>query len=165
MAALVMLKEYYGEPCAGFSIPASEHSTMTSWGREKELDAMRNMLEKYPKGVVACVSDSYDVFNACENYWGTELKEMIDLFQDEGTNKGHITYNEFLPRIIGLNALNRYDLRVRTEGYSNDYDSTCNPSIFNEFATQAKMTKKTRQLSLGQGQDRSEEHTSELQSP
>ena len=36
-----------------------------------------------------------------------------------------------------MNALNRYDLRVRTEGYSNDYDSTCNPSIFNEFATAA----------------------------
>ena len=49
----------------------------------------------------------------------------------------HITYNEFLPRIIGLNAMNLYDLRVRTEGYSNDYDPTCNPSMFNEFATAA----------------------------
>jgi len=47
MAALVMLKEYYGEPCAGFSIAASEHSTMTSWGREKECQAMKNMLEQY----------------------------------------------------------------------------------------------------------------------
>ena len=40
-------------------------------------------------------------------------------------------------RIIGLNAMNRYDLRVRTEGYSTKYDPTCNPSIFNEFATAA----------------------------
>eukprot|EP00421_Protoceratium_reticulatum_P008131 CAMPEP_0168365072 /NCGR_PEP_ID=MMETSP0228-20121227/4531_1 /TAXON_ID=133427 /ORGANISM="Protoceratium reticulatum, Strain CCCM 535 (=CCMP 1889)" /LENGTH=992 /DNA_ID=CAMNT_0008377845 /DNA_START=54 /DNA_END=3028 /DNA_ORIENTATION=+ len=78
MAALMMAKEFYGEPCAGFSIPASEHSTMTSWGREKELEAFRNMLEQYPKGIVACVSDSYDIFNACEQYWGTELKEMIE---------------------------------------------------------------------------------------
>jgi len=77
MAALVMLSEYYGEDCAGFSIPASEHSTMTSWGREHELDAMRNMLQQYPTGIVACVSDSYDIFNACENYWGTELKSLI----------------------------------------------------------------------------------------
>lgn len=39
---------------------------------------MRNMLMQYPTGIVACVSDSYDVFNACENYWGTELKPLIE---------------------------------------------------------------------------------------
>ncbi|CAK0831570.1 unnamed protein product [Prorocentrum cordatum] len=78
MAALIMLKEFYGEPCAGFSIPASEHSTMTSWGREGEVEAMRNMLTQYPKGLVACVSDSYDIFKACTDYWGTELKATIE---------------------------------------------------------------------------------------
>merc|ERR1712045_748294 len=78
MAALVMLKGYYGEPCAGFSIPASEHSTMTSWGQSGECRAMKNMLEQYPKGLVACVSDSYDIFRACEKYWGTELKSQIE---------------------------------------------------------------------------------------
>merc|ERR1740116_211677 len=49
-----------------------------------------------------------------------------------GATFQHITYNEFLPRIIGLNAMNLYDLRVRTEGYSNDYDPTCNPAMFND---------------------------------
>jgi len=78
MVALMLLKEYYGASAAGFSIPASEHSTMTSWGKEGELDAMRNMLQQYPTGLVACVSDSFDVFNACENYWGTQLKSMIE---------------------------------------------------------------------------------------
>mmetsp|Transcript_18826 Transcript_18826/g.54432 ORF Transcript_18826/g.54432 Transcript_18826/m.54432 type:complete len:495 (-) Transcript_18826:245-1729(-) len=78
LTALACIKEYYGETGCAFSIPASEHSTMTSWGREKEVDAMRNMLEKYPKGLVACVSDSYDIFQACEKYWGTELKDMIE---------------------------------------------------------------------------------------
>jgi len=78
MAALVCCKDYYGEECAGFSIPASEHSTMTSWGREKECEAMKNMLTSYPKGIVACVSDSYDVFKACTDYWGGELKAMIE---------------------------------------------------------------------------------------
>jgi len=69
-------------------------------------------------------------------HWGDER-----LFQEGrrimGAMNQHITYNEFLPRIIGLNAMNLYDLRVRTEGYSTDYDPTCNPSIFNEFATAA----------------------------
>ncbi len=33
MAALLVTRRYYHEAMAGFSIPASEHSTMTSWGR------------------------------------------------------------------------------------------------------------------------------------
>ena len=33
--------------------------------------------------------------------------------------------------------MNLYNLRVQTEGYSEDYDATCNPGIFNEFATAA----------------------------
>eukprot|EP00298_Acanthocystis_sp_HF-20_P008973 c18025_g1_i1.p1 GENE.c18025_g1_i1~~c18025_g1_i1.p1 ORF type:complete len:481 (+),score=184.46 c18025_g1_i1:63-1505(+) len=77
MAALVVANEFYSEKCAGFSIPASEHSTITSWGRDKELDAMRNMLDSYPTGLVACVSDSYDVYNACGKIWGEELKDKI----------------------------------------------------------------------------------------
>ncbi|CAK0822086.1 unnamed protein product [Prorocentrum cordatum] len=78
MAALVMLRKFNGEPCGGFSIPASEHSTMTSWGREGEVSAMRNMLEMSPTGLVECVSDSYDIFKACTDYWGTELKTTIE---------------------------------------------------------------------------------------
>jgi len=78
MAAVVCAKEFYGEPMAGYSIPASEHSTITSWGRDKECDAMKNMLTQYPKGIVACVSDSYDVFKACTDYWGTQLKATIE---------------------------------------------------------------------------------------
>jgi nicotinamide phosphoribosyltransferase len=61
----------------GFSIPASEHSTITAWGREHELDAYRNMLQAYPSGLVACVSDSYNVYNACEKLWGELLKPDI----------------------------------------------------------------------------------------
>eukprot|EP00418_Pyrodinium_bahamense_P015780 CAMPEP_0179124156 /NCGR_PEP_ID=MMETSP0796-20121207/58660_1 /TAXON_ID=73915 /ORGANISM="Pyrodinium bahamense, Strain pbaha01" /LENGTH=992 /DNA_ID=CAMNT_0020822809 /DNA_START=21 /DNA_END=2999 /DNA_ORIENTATION=+ len=79
LAALMLAKEFYhADPIAGYSIPASEHSTITTWGPQRELDAFRNMLEQYPKGPVACVSDSYDIFNACEQYWGTDLKDKIE---------------------------------------------------------------------------------------
>jgi len=77
MAAIVCGNVYYSEPCAGSSIPASEHSTITSWTKEGELDAFRNMLTAYPKGLVACVSDSYNIFEACKTYWGKELKDLI----------------------------------------------------------------------------------------
>lgn len=74
---LVLAKRFYNEFMAGFSIPASEHSTITSWLKEHEVDACRNMLEQYPEGLVACVSDSYDIFNCCANIWGGALKEQI----------------------------------------------------------------------------------------
>jgi nicotinamide phosphoribosyltransferase len=77
LPALELLDEVYGEPCGGFSIPASEHSTITSWGEAHELDAMRNMLEQYPTGLVACVSDSFDIFQACGEYWGGVLRERV----------------------------------------------------------------------------------------
>lgn len=35
------------------------------------------MLTQFPNGLVAVVSDSYDVWNACENIWGDALKDLI----------------------------------------------------------------------------------------
>lgn len=77
MRALEFAQTYYGTPMAGFSIPASEHSTITSWGKGNESAAFANMLAKYPDGLVACVSDSYDIYNAVANLWGTELHKEV----------------------------------------------------------------------------------------
>ena len=76
----VCAREYYGENMAGFSIPAAEHSTITSWGKENEKEAFKNMLEQFPKGLVAVVSDSYDIYNAVGKLWGEDLKSMIEAF-------------------------------------------------------------------------------------
>jgi nicotinamide phosphoribosyltransferase len=70
MPSLIMGREFYDAPCAGYSIPAYEHSTVTSWGREHEVDCYRHALRAYPKGPLSVVSDSYDFFNAIENIWG-----------------------------------------------------------------------------------------------
>jgi nicotinamide phosphoribosyltransferase len=77
VVALRYLRRRYGIRCAGFSVPAAEHSTITSWGREFEAQACDNMLVQYPKGIVAVVSDSYDVFNACDNIWGGSLVKRV----------------------------------------------------------------------------------------
>jgi nicotinamide phosphoribosyltransferase len=71
--------EYYDAEVCGFSIPAMEHSTVTSWGRENEAKAYSNMLKIYgkPGAPVAFVSDSYDIFNACKHIWGEELKQQV----------------------------------------------------------------------------------------
>ena len=76
---IMFAREYYGEEMAGNSIAAAEHSSITSWGRERELLAYRNMVKKFckPGRVVACVSDSYNIYNAIENMWCEELRDEV----------------------------------------------------------------------------------------
>jgi nicotinamide phosphoribosyltransferase len=71
--------KFYHHKMAGFSIPAAEHSSTTSWGKEHEVDAYRNILKQFakPGALVAIVSDSYDLWNAITNLWGTELKDEV----------------------------------------------------------------------------------------
>jgi nicotinamide phosphoribosyltransferase len=79
ISGVLYAREYYGAGVAGFSIPAAEHSTITSWGREGELDAYRNILTQFakPGSIVAVVSDSYDVYNAAEKLWGEALRQQV----------------------------------------------------------------------------------------
>jgi nicotinamide phosphoribosyltransferase len=75
---VLFARRYYGADMAGFSIPASEHSTMTSWGQEREADAYSNMIDKFgATGLYAVVSDSYDINNAVSEIWGKQLKERV----------------------------------------------------------------------------------------
>lgn len=77
LQALRVARKYYSERMAGFSIPAAEHSTITSWGKENEVKAFANMLDSFPKGLVAVVSDSFDIFKACEELWGKKLRDKV----------------------------------------------------------------------------------------
>jgi nicotinamide phosphoribosyltransferase len=79
ISGILYAREYYGAGVAGFSIPAAEHSTITSWGRDGEVDAYRNMLNNFakPGSILAVVSDSYDVFNAASKLWGEELRQQV----------------------------------------------------------------------------------------
>lgn len=82
LAANEFISEYYAdvEYMASNSIPAAEHSTISAWGEMRESDAFRNMLTQFGQNknyaAVAVVSDTYDIFKACET-WGTELKAPV----------------------------------------------------------------------------------------
>jgi nicotinamide phosphoribosyltransferase len=78
MSGILHVMDVYGDDVPGFSIPAAEHSTITSWGRSNEVDAYRNMVKQFggEGKIVAVVSDSYDIYKACE-MWGTELKDDV----------------------------------------------------------------------------------------
>jgi len=79
LEALLVARKYYNAEMPGYSIPASEHSSMTTWGREREPDAYRNMIKqfapKYP--VIAIVGDSWDMENAAREIFGNQLKQDI----------------------------------------------------------------------------------------
>ncbi|SKA14300.1 nicotinamide phosphoribosyltransferase [Chitinophaga eiseniae] len=78
IAASIFAKRYYNAATApGLSIPATEHSIVTMLGEPGEPDIFKHVLNTFPTGTIACVSDSYNIFRACEEYWGTELKEQI----------------------------------------------------------------------------------------
>jgi nicotinamide phosphoribosyltransferase len=76
--ALEAAEEYYSELMAGFSIAAAEHSTIMAWGPENEYDAFKNMVEQFGKNALyAVVSDTNNIFEACENIWGEMLRRKV----------------------------------------------------------------------------------------
>ncbi|WP_412028137.1 nicotinate phosphoribosyltransferase [Deinococcus yunweiensis] len=79
LEALRVGRNHYDSDIAAFSIPAAEHSTITSWGKEHEVDAYRNMITRFskPGSVYAVVSDSYDLKNAINQLWGEELRQQV----------------------------------------------------------------------------------------
>jgi len=79
ISGICAANEYYNEPMAAYSIPAAEHSTIITWGKENELQAYKNMLDQFSgkNKLVAIVSDSYDLWNAIENIWCGKLYEKV----------------------------------------------------------------------------------------
>ncbi|KFD68129.1 hypothetical protein M514_02466 [Trichuris suis] len=84
VAGIRLCQKYYACPMAGYSVPAAEHSTITSWDKDHEADAYRNILERYPVGTVSVVSDSYDLYDSVERIWGGELKQLVHKRADRG---------------------------------------------------------------------------------
>ena len=75
----MFLRDYYFLNKPFSTIPSMEHSTITSWGKDNEENAYRNMIEKYGDfPYYGIVVDSYDMWNAIKNILGKKLKPLID---------------------------------------------------------------------------------------
>lgn len=81
-AGLQTAVQHYGAPlslkdglCPGYSIVATEHSTITT--HANELAAFKQLLDNHPTGIIACVSDSDNIRHAVDVLWGQKLKEQI----------------------------------------------------------------------------------------
>ena len=76
--ALLAGRKYYNEPMAGFSIIASEHSTVTPRGEDGELGFHSDMVDLIkPGGIVASVIDSFDAKRTAREIIGRKLKQRI----------------------------------------------------------------------------------------
>ncbi len=78
-AIAAAIQYYDSTDMPAFSIPAAEHATITPWGRMFEADAYENIIDAFGDKYhhYAIVSDSYNIFNAINNIYGTKLKEKI----------------------------------------------------------------------------------------
>ncbi|MCP9265440.1 Pre-B-cell colony enhancing factor 1 [Dirofilaria immitis] len=119
IAGLQLCKKYYAAEMAGFSIPAAEHSTITTWKKSGESAAYLNMLEQFPDGSVSVVSDSYDVFHAVSNIWGDELRQYVV----DRANKGCVVIrpdsgdpSEVVVKVLNLLA-EKFPTVTNSKGY------------------------------------------------
>lgn len=86
LTGILAARRYYGaEGMPAFSVAAMEHSTVTSWGRDGEVDAYRNMIQNAGEGqIVSIVSDSYDIWNTVDTIYGETLRADILALADRG---------------------------------------------------------------------------------
>lgn len=92
LAGVKMANHYYDEPMAGFSIPATEHSTMTVLGERAEEETVvrwvtKTLVERQvPPGLpklTACVGDSWDIFRFVQRV-ADRHGRIHDLVRDSG---------------------------------------------------------------------------------
>lgn len=78
--AVLMIEKYYNgditKELIGSSVPASEHSVMTSYGKEAEINAFERLLEQFPTGILSVVSDSFDLWAVLTEFL-PKLKDKI----------------------------------------------------------------------------------------
>jgi len=96
MGALVLSERYYGEPMAGFSVIASEHSVMCAYGsKDEELEAYRSIISKVKakaknfnpiSGVIilSLVSDTFNIYRVCNDILPALKDEFIGWKNDHG---------------------------------------------------------------------------------
>ncbi|MET8183658.1 nicotinate phosphoribosyltransferase [Streptomyces sp. NPDC005336] len=78
---ILAAKRWYNAVAPSNSGPNSEHAGFTAWGRDHEVEAIRNMLETHrDHGVALVLTDTYDHENCVKNILGGELKEMVQKF-------------------------------------------------------------------------------------
>ncbi len=67
---------YYFTEAVAQSIPASEHSTVMTWGRRFEAEAYQHAITQFD-GPISMVSDTYNIYEAVDEIWGGVLHREV----------------------------------------------------------------------------------------
>lgn len=150
VAALAFIKDTYSTLKPGtdedvfpaFSVPASEHSVVGTWGQGNERDYLGHLLANYPTGILSVVADTYDYYAfvrdlVCDQYKDDILKRdgvfvvrpdsghfaeilpwtfntMWDAFGGTTNSKGYKVLNPKVRVILG-DGINRETLELVLE--------------------------------------------------
>ena len=73
IASIMWLEDFYNCDCTkevvGRGVPSTEHSVMSSYGRDGEFECYRHLIEDvFKTGPLSMVSDTYDYWNVITNY-------------------------------------------------------------------------------------------------
>lgn len=119
--ALKLIGDYYNQKTdVAISIRASEHSTVSSWGKNKRLNFYNKYLED-SKGfyIVACVMDTYDIYHDVDYVTKGKFKNKVEsndypifvLRPDSGNPL------EVLGRIFSILENNNVAFDINEKGY------------------------------------------------
>lgn len=137
--------------------------SMTDGRMETTVFSKDEMLPLQPEGVHACIIDGacfrggdarvneqvgltamHTLWMREHNRVAGELKRLNPGWKDEilyqearrivAAEFQHITYNEYLPLLLGRQIMTEFDLLLTPRGYSNSYDPELNAGIGNVFA-------------------------------
>lgn len=80
LPALRLANEHYNAELEGLglSVPATEHSIMTSLGREGEYEVVDQLFESYPTGILSVVADSYNIYKFVAQAGSTYKKQILE---------------------------------------------------------------------------------------
>lgn len=70
LSAIRFIDRYYpgDNGVVAGSCPATEHSVMCAGGRDSEFETFERLLDIYPSGILAVVSDTYDLWQVCTDF-------------------------------------------------------------------------------------------------
>jgi len=116
MAAVMYAKKLYGGEVVGFSVPATEHSVMCSYGQENEFESFQHLIDIQPEnGILSVVSDTWNIYEAAEKW--VLLKDKIikkNITLVVRPDSGHM--REVLPKILRT-LEDGFGYTVNSKGY------------------------------------------------